>query len=412
MKRIYFLTTLLICMLNSITAYNTTSYQKDITDPIAAEIDSVGIMARQDFIAGNYQDAYDKWERLITDVAPQRSTTDSTYADLLTMKARCQNKLKKRTEAIATIKQAICIWEEHCDTTAQFYAIMLDNLSAYLESDNNSKEAIIAGKKALAVYNGLLKNDYDKAVILIHLAESSNELGLYADAIRYELQGLSIFKSEFGEHSDNYIDELQYLSKYYRNAKQDSKAQKTDARIEQLQQEANEGHGDIPEPFDFSDTKACAAHIKDARRCAEYYLSHLVNAPDMEDARAYFMGWGSGYDDVTILIGDEESKMIGNKADVFCMIAYYAGCVKYAIDNKASKFSRDMFRSAVIDMINFYRANDMIFDGKQRIAYIEKYIKAYEKDGMDGMLKIADKVYDKIKKQAENQGLADKLEGE
>lgn len=411
MKRIFLFTLLFLAAFTSAKAQET-SVKNSTPDRVQAEIDSVNRLARMDFIDGKYKEAYDKWERLITDVAPQRSTTDSTYVELLTMKARCHKQLKNGKEAIATIKKAVDIWHEHCDTTAQFYAVILDNMASYLEADGNSKEAIATGKKALAVYDRLLRNDYDKACILIHLAESCNELELYADAIRYELQGLNIIKNELGEHSDNYIEELGYLSKYYRNAKQDKKADNIDARIEKLQKEADEGHGDIPEPFDFEDPKAYAAHSKDARRCAEYYLSHPITAPDMGDAVTYFMGWGSGCEDVMIFVDEEKTKMINDKEQVFCAMAYYAGCVKYAVDNQANKFSRDMFGSAVIDMINFYHRNDFFYTGKRRIAYIEKYLKAYDKDGMDGLTKIIDKEYDQIKKQAISQGIGDKLETE
>jgi hypothetical protein len=53
------------------------------------------------------------------------------------------------------------------------------------------------------------------SVILLHAAELSHFCGDNATAIARELRALNIIRRENGEHSNEYIDEADYLRQYY-----------------------------------------------------------------------------------------------------------------------------------------------------------------------------------------------------
>lgn len=376
---------------------------------------------RHDAIAAlqskEYQKAFDLWSSFTPVIAAERKNAkgdalrdlDSLGVDNIVMRAKCMNRLDKRKEAIALGEEAISAWRAARDSTSRYYAILLDNYATYLESDYQSQRSLEVGKKALGIYSAYLENDFDKALILIHIAESCNELKMHADAIRYELQGLSIFNKVYGEHSEEYGNELEWLSKYYAAAGQQKKADEVDERLDRLNDEAEQGYGDIPAPINFEDSTECTAHIQDALRCAEYYTSHKIQAHDMGDAGQWLMNWVINCNDIFIVPDEETDKLLaGDAATSVCAIAFFAGCVKYAINNDDYDFSLDTYRAGVVAMINFYLNHEDIYTGKQKIASLEKYVKAYNSDGIDGVYGIADKIFEKTMKRFEKEQTKEK----
>ena len=91
---------------------------------------------------------------------------------------------------------------------------MLDNYATYLgNGDNPDYElALKYGKDAMERYEKLQKNDFDLAVIALHLAENSYYAEKFADAVKYEIRGIQYFKTMFGEHSDEYVGELEFTT--------------------------------------------------------------------------------------------------------------------------------------------------------------------------------------------------------
>ena len=71
-------------------------------------------------------------------------------------------------------------------------------------------------------------------MMLIHMAEACHFNDLHQDAIRYELRGLDIYKELFGEASEPYVSELNYLKQYYEGAGDTQKASQVEKQMEQL----------------------------------------------------------------------------------------------------------------------------------------------------------------------------------
>lgn len=346
---------------------------------------------------GQEQQALDMLDKLIADAQSGKWENDSLYAMALTVKARCHNALNNTDKAIETVQQAIDVWHEHRDTLSKDYAVMLDNMAFYLSKTQQTAKAVTFGERSLAIYDQLLKNDYDKAIVLFHLAEACNDNKMSDKAVKYEKLALNILKNEYGEHSKKYVDELEYLGQYYRDADKNDEAKAVEERIAELKKEMDAGTTDIPDPIASDDPSVYRANTKDALFCAKYYLSHALSAPDMEKAALYIITWGSCCDDVTICVGKEETEFL-QKDDwqLFCGFAYYAGCVKYAIEKKKRKFSLEMFKYGVENMVNFYMFQMNNFKLK-KIPYLEKYVKAINNGDKDNIGKLIEENYEKLK---------------
>lgn len=239
-------------------------------------------------------------------------------------------------------------------------------------------------------------NDYDLAVILLHVAEYSNVTGNPSDAVKYELRGLNIFKELFGEHSDEYIEELAYLHDYYKANGQKQKAKDTEDLINKLREEQAKDMADLPELIDFKTVEECRAHVKDAYKCIVYYLNHKLNADKMNQAAGYVMKWSMVTDQVHVLLGKEEAQLMSSEKSMPYAIAYFAGCSRFALENDSADFSKAMFCSAMIDVLNFYMGGNDELTGK--IAYLDKFVNTYKKDGMDALKALLDKYYAKLSK--------------
>lgn len=350
------------------------------------------------YMSNDYQTALDKWDALSKEREAAGTAGDSIYINLLVVKAKCLFRTDRLKDAIDCTQRAIQLWETRYDMHGSMYAMLLDNLSLYLLSDNRAQEALGYAKRSIDIYDSFLSNTHDKAIVLEHLAEACCELKKYSDAQRYELQALSILKNELGEHSEEYLNELPYLSKYYTEAGMEKAAADVDQQVERLKKEADEGYGDFP---DFSngiaDTTQFLNDKKTVLRCANFVLQHTVDARDMGAAMFAVCQWGMLSHDVKICIGMEESKLLKDEGlSTACFYAYQASCVRYAIDNGEKDFTADMYMTAIVDMTNFYLANQRLYGEKAKIALLDKYYNAYTKGGHEALEKLVDKQYEKI----------------
>lgn len=387
MKKIAFTLTLLFVFLCSVSAQKDEQFQKTY------------FAAYEAYMANDYQSALDKWNALCKQRETAGTDNDSIYINLLVVKAKCLYRVDRLKDAIATTQRAIQLWEKRYDVHGSMYALLLDNLSLYLLSDKRPEEALDCSKRAVDIYDKYLSNDFDKAVILEHLAEASADLKKYSDAQRYELQALNILRNEFGEHSEQYLAELPYLSQYYSEAGVDKAAADVDQQTEKLKKEADEGYGDFPDFSDgIADTTQFLNDTKTILRCANFVFDHTVAARDMGIAMWTVSQWGQLSPNVKICIGPEEAKVLkpGDKLSMACFSAYQASCVRYAINNNEKDFTADMYLEALIDMTNFYLANRSYYGDKAKIAQLEKYYDTFNKGGHEALEKLANKQYKKL----------------
>lgn len=330
---------------------------------------------------------------------------DSLYFANLRFQARCYFRMKDSDNAIKTAKAALDNWEQYQDKNSVNYILMLDNYAFYLSTADKPdyETALKYSKEALSRYEKRQQNDESMAVILFHVAENCSLLKQYADAVKYELRALSIYKNLYGEHDDSYIRELDYLADFYEGNGQMQKAQETRDLQEKLSKEQEDGIADLPEMIEFKTPDECRAHKADALKMVQYYITHLLSADKMENAAQYVMNWSAVTDLVHITIGKDEAELFTEKYYPYA-VAYIAGCCEYALVEDSADFSKDMFRSAIARMLDFYVGGNKDLTGK--VPYLEKYMKAANKEDSAPLLALLDKYYDKLMKTVEKEGVS------
>lgn len=330
---------------------------------------------------------------------------DSLYFANLRFQARCYFRMKDSDNAIKAAMAALDNWEQYQDTNNVNYILMLDNYAFYLSTADKPdyETALKYSKEALSRYEKRQQNDESMAVILFHVAENCSLVKQYADAVKYELRALSIYKNLYGEHDDVYIRELDYLADYYEGNGQKQKAQETRDLQEKLSKEQEDGIADLPEMMEFKTTDECRAHKEDALKMVQYYITHLLSADKMENAAQYVMNWSAVTDLVHITIGKDEAELFTEKYYPYA-VAYIAGCCEYALVEDSADFSKDMFSSAIARMLDFYAGGNKDLTGK--VPYLEKYMKAANKEDSAPLLALLDKYYNKLMKEVEKEGVS------
>ena len=119
----------------------------------------------------------------------------------------------------------------------------------------------------------------------------------------------------------------------------------------------------------------------------------------MDQAANYVMKWSMVTDRVHVLIGKEEAELMNDKRSWPYAVAYFAGCSRYALETDSADFSKDMFMSAMMDVLNFYMGGNDELTGK--VDYLEKYVNVYRKNGVEALKTMLDKYYAKLSRDLE-----------
>lgn len=335
--------------------------------------------------------AYEETEKVMTAGSLQQ---DTLYYLSLAMQGRCYNKLNKCDKAIEYMQQAREAFACTFDTTTMDYANILDNLSFYCHADEQYKRAEAYSTQALAICYQLLTNSIDMRAILFHAAETKDALRKHDEAIALQQHALNIIADLQGEHHSDYVRELEYLSKYYRNAGKEEEAKATDKEIERLEEERE--HGYVPALMPFDSAEKCLDHAVDAYYCSRYYLSHYLNAPRMNEAAQYIMDWTQATDLFSVNIGEPEMKWLNEKTTVF-LIAYLAGNTLYVLENPENKNSLEQYSHGIVSMLNYYTS---VKEMTGEVEAFEDYLGLYKK-GEKQLFSRIEKDYKKFSKRAE-----------
>ena len=117
-----------------------------------------------------YDDAIKAKERELVILKSLYGETDSTYIKQFAFSAKLYYRNKQSAEAINVIEKAANLYATNVSNNDALYAYYLDNLSLYQLSVNDYVKAAENCRKALTIYEKLGRNDYDLAVILMHMA--------------------------------------------------------------------------------------------------------------------------------------------------------------------------------------------------------------------------------------------------
>lgn len=371
-----------IIVLVSLLSYSWAYGQNDeITQEQASKLNSLTTKLVNQ---GRYEDAIKSKERELAILKVLYGEKDSLYIKELAYSAKLYYRNTQPEEAEKTIDQALRLYSEYISDKDALYAIFLDNLSLYQSSLKKYDEAFVNSKKALALFESLGIDDYDLAVVLMHLAEASHYKGLKQEALKYEIRSLIITKKTLGEHSDEYIEELSFLKKYYLELDDQKNAQRIEETISRLTEEKEKGFVDLPEPIEFKSVEECAEHNNDALRCIAYYLTHTVKAPNMNQAAQYIINWSQASGDVNVIIGEELSILAASQDNLPYFIAYLGAYSFYSLSENAKILDESQFIKAIEATLNFYEPNSK-YTGK--VELLEKYLQLKKKEKLENHLR-------------------------
>ena len=371
-----------IIVLVSLLSYSWAYGQNDeITQEQASKLNSLTTKLVNQ---GRYEDAIKSKERELAILKVLYGEKDSLYIKELAYSAKLYYRNTQPEEAEKTIDQALRLYSEYISDKDALYAIFLDNLSLYQSSLKKYDEAFVNSKKALALFESLGIDDYDLAVVLMHLAEASHYKGLKQEALKYEIRSLIITKKILGEHSDEYIEELPFLKKYYLELDDQKNAQRIEETISRLTEEKEKEFVDLPEPIEFKSVEECAEHNNDALRCIAYYLTHTVKAPNMNQAAQYIINWSQASGDVNVIIGEELSILAASQDNLPYFIAYLGAYSFYSLSENAKILDESQFIKAIEATLNFYEPNSK-YTGK--VELLEKYLQLKKKEKLENHLR-------------------------
>lgn len=303
------------------------------------------------------------------------SNPDYQYTMMMLGKSYMRNKnLEKAIAAVRSVRDVM----EKDKKEDETYAFANDNLSTYLALNGQYEEAVAASERALAVYRTFGNIDEHWFAIQSHAAENYEMAGRHQDAIKMQLMTLNTVRQLYGEGSDGYIDELGYLSKYYESAGDNANMEATDKEIERL----SEDGGGIRDAAELSDAESCVKHRGDARFAAWYYLTHLPQAPKVDDAFLYALAWAGATNEMNFHF-DEANLGLFEKPDLPTELrAFICASIVEAIDSKAKQTTPELNRTALYYTIQHYsamRENKLIKSSKT----LDKLAKAFDNKTID-----------------------------
>lgn len=330
-----------------------------------------------------YDDAIKAKERELVILKSLYGETDSTYIKQYAFCAKLYYRNKQVAEAANVIEKAANLYAAHVSNSDAMYACYLDNLSLYQLSTNDYVKAAENCRKALTIYEKLGRNDFDLAVILMHMAEASHYIDQTPEAVKYEIRALNIIKKVYGEHSDEYLEELPFLHKYYTAVKDVKNAKQVEDKIARLNKEKEEGIVDLPEPIVFKSAEECREHNGDAFKCIKYFLTHKVSAPQIDEAAKYIMNWSVASGDVSINIGKGIAPLASEKNPAY-LVAYIASCSYVCLTEDIKELDEEHFIQAIDILLQFYKPNSQL-TGK--VDLLENYLKLQEKGILEKTLR-------------------------
>ena len=284
----------------------------------AAKMDSMAIALFKD---GNFKKSIELMNKWLDNRVKTNGEQDSLYIQRTALLAKAYFRDQQLDKAISSIDKAMNLYAKYKSDNDTLYAFYLDNKALYLNTKEDYKAALPLIRKALDIYEPLHKRDFDMAMMLIHMAEACHYNNLHQDAIRYELRGLDLYKELFGEASEPYVSELNYLKQYYEGAGETQKANQVEKQMEQLVAKIKEKEKGV-QYAQFASAEECHEHNADALSAAKTYLSGRIDDKKSVDAAAYF-----------------------------------CGCTEYALEQQQKDFSPEMHIAAMKRVLEHYKAN-------------------------------------------------------
>lgn len=375
MKRVLFS---VVAIMMSVVAWSQTD---EITRAQADKLDSLTVkLMNQE----RYADAIKIHERELAILKALYGETDTTYIRKLIFGAQAYYLNDQIKEAASIVEKGAQLYADNISNSNDVYAFYLDNLSHCQITIKEYAKAKDNCRKALTIYEKLGRKDNHLAIILRHMAESSHYVGETQEAVKFQLRALNVYSHVFGKHSNEYLTELTYLKKYYEALGDKVNADKVEESFNRLLREWDNGYVDLPEPMDFKTEEICREHNDDAMQCIQYYLTHKLSAPQMDQAGQYIIKWSTASGDVSINIGKEFSSLVGTRTSMPYFVAYLAAYSYYCLTNNTKELDEHQFADAIDVLLQFYEPNREL-TGK--VDLLDKYMNLQKKGKLEKELK-------------------------
>lgn len=363
-QKLFFLVSFLLCA--------PTIWAQSETRSAEAEVQHRLLVS--EFANQHYEKAIAAGEKELQLLRQQEGKTDSLQIEILPCLGRAYFQLGQVDKAIVINQEGVSLCLKNNEDNTSRLAIMYDNLAVYHSFSKQFAEALNCSKKAVDIYYKLLPNDQDMAVTLMHAAECAYHVGQYADAVLYEEHACNLFSELYGERNHIYLDELDYLIKYYKTADQNEKAAATEELQKRLKEEQKYGY--IPMPADLSTAEKCAQHDEDAFFASLYFSSHKLTADSMNFVGKYIFNYVMKSGRVHVVIGGDEAKWMFNKHKDLFLIAYFSGFVINQLTTPEKKPSFASYKYGISNLLSFYAQNKDLLG---EVKVLENYLKLYNK---------------------------------
>jgi hypothetical protein len=128
-------------------------------------------------------------------------------------------------------------------------------------------------------------------------------------------------------------------------------------------------------------------------KCIQYYLTHKLSAPQIDQAAQYIVKWTQASDEVNIPIDEDMASLATSEKTLPYLIAYLASYSYYCMDRKVKVLDEKLFYYAIDVLLQFYEPNSEL-TGKVKL--LENYLNLQKKGKLE---KEISEVYAKMNNQ-------------
>lgn len=306
------------------------------------------------FIANKkYDDAITVLYRVLE--ALESPKPDSLYIAALVKMGVCYDLQGIQMKAIESTKRALDFYNDKFPEEDLYKAGLYDRLAIYYHTMRNYREAYDWTLRAVKLYEQLSYPTDDRINSLQHTAMICNAYKLPHEGVRWQEKAADQAKQLYGDHSDQFLDQLGSLKRLCIAAGDKPRADKLGELHALIARENREGF--LPEDADLSTPVLCRRHNRDALGCCRWFLKHYMFDPQIKEASSYIIRFCKKSPDVIFYFGPVEKKWRKHTVNGY-LIAYMAASAEYALTHlDEPRYSLEQYKYAIKRLIEYYAEN-------------------------------------------------------
>ena len=322
-----------------------------------------------------------KYDEAITTLYRELNALESSHPDSLYIAAlikigNCYDLKGVPMKAIESAKRAIDLYSVDHATEDLVHADLYDHIGQYYRTMRNYPEAYRWSQRAVTLYNQLPCPTPTRINGLVHAGFAAKESGRTDEAVTLQQQAAELACQHYGDHSDQYLDQLGTLKRHCMANGDQQRAQQLGDEHLRLTREIRDGI--LPADVDLSTPALCRRHNREILMCCRWLLKHYVTHPDMPQASNMVIRYCRRSPDATFYYGPVEKKW-NKRAVSSYLVAYMAASVEFALTHSGEPhFSLPQYKYAVNKLIDYYIDNKGITG---TVWAFESYLKLRNKGG-------------------------------